>query len=201
MKKLLLLAPALLLFSFNGTKTGPTQKEKKLAISYLNETKDLLAKTIAGLTEEQLNFKAAPDHWSVKECVQHIAIAEDGLWMACDGVLKSAAAPEKRSEIKFTDEQIMNMITDRSHKVKTTEQMQPDKSPYATTAEAFDGFSASRKKLVQYIKKTNDDMRNHIWESPLGMMDSYQMVLFIAAHTKRHTLQIEEVKADAGFPK
>jgi hypothetical protein len=31
-------------------------------------------------------------------------------------------------------------------------------------------------------------------------MDGYQWVLTVAAHIERHTKQILEVKADAGFP-
>jgi hypothetical protein len=32
-------------------------------------------------------------------------------------------------------------------------------------------------------------------------MDAYEWLIFMSAHTKRHTLQIEEVKADPKFPK
>jgi len=39
-------------------------------------------------------------------------------------------------------------------------------------------------------------------DSPLGkQLDAYQWVLFIAAHSERHTKQIDEVKADPHFPK
>ena len=200
-KLLLLLLPPLLLVSFSMKKTGITEKEKKFAVSSLKESKKHLAKTIKGLTEEQLNYKPGPDRWSIKECVQHIAITEDGLWSVCEGVLKADASPDKRSEIKFTDEQVLGMITDRSHKVKTAPQMEPVNSPHSSTADAFAAFSASRDKLIKFVKTTDDDMRNHVWNSPVGMMDSYQVVLFISGHTKRHTLQIEEVKADPGYPK
>jgi hypothetical protein len=32
-------------------------------------------------------------------------------------------------------------------------------------------------------------------------MDGYEFVLFIAAHSERHTKQILEVKADPNYPK
>jgi hypothetical protein len=35
----------------------------------------------------------------------------------------------------------------------------------------------------------------------LGTVDTYQLFIFIAAHSKRHTLQIDEVKSDPNFPK
>jgi hypothetical protein len=40
------------------------------------------------------------------------------------------------------------------------------------------------------------------WLGPLGKkLDPYQWLLFIAAHSERHTKQMLEVKADPGFPK
>ena len=33
------------------------------------------------------------------------------------------------------------------------------------------------------------------------MLDAYDWLLFLSGHTERHTLQIQEVKADPGFPK
>jgi hypothetical protein len=32
-------------------------------------------------------------------------------------------------------------------------------------------------------------------------MDAYQWIIFNGAHSKRHTAQIVEVKADANYPK
>jgi hypothetical protein len=45
-------------------------------------------------------------------------------------------------------------------------------------------------------------LRAHAVDSPLGpKLDAYEWVLFIAAHSERHTKQIHEVKADPNFPK
>jgi hypothetical protein len=38
-------------------------------------------------------------------------------------------------------------------------------------------------------------------ESPMGKLDEYEFVLLVAAHSERHTKQINEVKADPNFPK
>ncbi len=48
---------------------------------------------------------------------------------------------------------------------------------------------------------TEDDLRNHYAKFPFGVMDSYQVLLFMSAHTERHIYQIEEVKADPNLPK
>lgn len=201
MKKFLLLLPLMALLSFDLVKTGLTKKEKRFAINYLTETRDYLVTTVNGLTDAQFNYKSSPDRWSIKECLQHIAAAEEGLWKACEGSLQAAAAPEKRSEIKVTDEDLIKRITDRSQKAKAPEMLQPDKSPYATPEAALKAFESNRNKLIKFMRQTKDDMRNHIWASPLGTMDTYQVVLLISAHSSRHTQQIIELKNDAGFPK
>jgi hypothetical protein len=51
------------------------------------------------------------------------------------------------------------------------------------------------------MDNTQEDMRNHVINFPLGMMDAYQLVLLMSAHTNRHTQQIKEVMADPNFPK
>lgn len=202
MKKLLFLLPLALVFSFNISEGRLTKKEKKFAVNYLTETKNALVNAVSGLTEQQFNYKPAPDRWSVKECLQHIAAAEAGLWKICESTLQATANPEKRAEIKVTDEQLMQGVTDRSKKAQAPEQIRPENSPYGTPQEALNAFTADRDKLIRYMKHTKGDLRNHVWDSPLaGMLDTYQVVLLIAAHSNRHTQQIEEVKANPGFPK
>lgn len=181
--------------------TTLTKKERKFAVNYLKDTKNDLIKAVKGLSDQQLNFKPAPDKWSVKECVQHLALAEKGLWSMVDNALKQPANPEKRSEIKITDDQLIKMITDRTNKVKTVEPMYPEKAPWKTFDEALDAFKDSRNKLIQYAKNTTEDLRNHVSQAPVGMMDTYQFILLIAGHVNRHTQQINEVKADPNFPK
>lgn len=178
-----------------------TSKERRFLIDNLKESKANLFKAVKGLSEEQLNFKPSAEQWSVKECVQHIALSEKALWGMVDATLKQQANPDKRKEIKVTDEELVSMISSRTHKVKTSDNLQPEQASWKTAAEALDAFKNSRGDLIKYAKTSTDDMRNHVGDSPLGALDAYQMLLLISGHTKRHTLQIEEVKANPAFPK
>lgn len=154
-----------------------------------------------GLSEAQLKFKPAADRWSVEECVKHIAASEQMLWQMTEGTIKQPATPEKRSEVKLTDDQVVQKIEDRSSKIKTTENLQPENTPFKSMADALTSFKTDREKLIGYVKSTNEDLRNHIAALPFGTFDSYQLILFIGAHSNRHTQQIKEVKADPNFPK
>ncbi|HTD94020.1 MAG TPA: DinB family protein [Chitinophagaceae bacterium] len=201
MKKIPLLLPALLLFSFTISKNSLTEKERKTAIEFLQSTEDGVFNSVKGLSEAQLNFKAAPDRWSIEECVKHIAITEESLWKMTEENIKQAANPEKRVDIKATDEQLIKGAEDRSKKVKTSPQLEPQSSPYKSLAEALESFKTNREKLIAYVKTTDDDLRNHVAALPFGSFDCYQMLLFMGAHSNRHTQQMEEVKADGNYPK
>jgi methyl-accepting chemotaxis protein len=178
-----------------------TSKERKFLINSLKDTKENLAKTIKGLSELQLNFKPAADKWSLKECVQHLAITEQSLWMMADAALKEPANSEDRKEIKMSDQDMLNFMNDRSKKFHAAEILKPEQSKWKTTAEAMNAFKESRMRLIKYVKTTTDDVRNHVAKAPFGSIDVYQVFLVISSHTARHTQQIEEVKADPGFPK
>ncbi|HUQ66090.1 MAG TPA: DinB family protein [Flavitalea sp.] len=189
------------LSAFTGSKEPLSEKERKFASSFLANTRNTLVDITKNLSEEQLKYKTSPDRWSVEECVKHIAASENTLWKMADSIINTSANPEKRSEIKLTDEQVIAMITDRSFKAQAPEQLKPQNTPFQNCQEALNAFTEKRDKLIQYINSTGKDLRGHVTSFPIGTVDAYQIVLFIGAHSKRHTLQIQEVMADAGFPK
>lgn len=201
MKSLSFIVGVVLFFGFANKPATLTDQERKFANDLLLQTEAGVFNSIAGLSDEQLNFKPAPDKWSVLDCVKHIAVTEGALWQMTNGAIQAAANPEKRADIKTTDEQVVQMIESREKKVKTYPQMEPQNTPYKSLDEALKSFVSDRAKLVKYVNSTDADLRSHVATMPVGSFDSYQLILFIAAHSNRHTQQIEEVKADPNFPK
>jgi len=192
----------LLVFAFVSFVSEPlTEKERKDAEKFLIESENNILKTVDKLTEAQLAFKSAPDKWSVQDCMMHIAATEKGLWSMVEASLKDSARPEKRKDIKWTDEDVKKNIENRSNKVKTSPPLEPQNTGFKTMAEATASFKENRDKLINFVKTTPDDLRNHISTMPFGSLDDYQMVLFIGAHSNRHLAQIKEVMADPNFPK
>jgi hypothetical protein len=198
--KVLLLTIAIVAMSFNTLESTLTDSERKQAITLLTETKENLLKKVTGLTAEQLNFKSDTSTWSVAECVEHIAISENNIFGYAQMAIKEPADPSKRSEVKMTDEGIVKMITDRSTKVKTREAFEPT-GKFGSFETTLAEFKTKRDNNINYIKTTTDDLRNHYNDFPFGKLDTYQTILFMAAHSKRHTAQIEEVMSNAAFPK
>lgn len=198
--KMFLLIPALLLLNFKVINPELTAAERKTAVGYLNSSKDDVLKSITGLSDAQLNFKESPESWSIKECVEHIALTETNLFEMVQGTLKEAANPSKRTEIKLSDEAVFTTIINRTHKVKAQEAVQPSGK---SLNDSVKEFLAKRDSNMRYINTTDDDLRNHFVTFPgaFGTMDSYQLIIFMAGHSKRHALQIEEVKNHPDFPK
>jgi len=176
------------------------KKEKKGAIGYFKETQKGLADELRGLTENQLSWKPADSVWSVAECVEHIALSEKNLFDWAMSTLKEKADPSKRSQLKLDDAAIKRIITDRSFKVKTREGFIPT-GQFGSTEQTLAIFNERREALIKYVKDTKDDLRNHFAELPFGLVDTYQLLLFLGGHTRRHTLQIAELKSLPGFPK
>jgi DinB superfamily len=178
-----------------------SKKERKFAIGLMKDTREAAIKSTEGLSENQLHFKAAPEKWSVQECMYHIAGAEKLLWNLFETNMKQAANPEKRTDIKVTDEQVVKMVEDRSVKAQAPEPIQPKNTGYSSLQAAIEDFKKTRTEHIKYMKNSTEDMRNHVVQLPFGWIDCYQLYLMIAAHSNRHTQQINEVKANSGFPK
>lgn len=191
----------LFLVSFTRQSGTVTEKEKADAAKFLAETEDGVLASIKGLSEAQLKFKPAPDKWSVEDCIKHIAVTEGALWQLTAKAISDPANPEKRADIKMSDADVMKNIESRAQKVKTSPQLEPQNTSYKTMEEALSSFKENRAKLIEYIKGTNAELRSHVVNMGFASFDSYQMILFIGAHSNRHTQQIEEVKANADFPK
>lgn len=201
MKKIVLFLSTCILLSFSLADTTINKEERATATKFLKETKKGVFDAAYGLSDAQLKFSPGPDKWSIEDCLKHIAITEQMLWGMVEGGLKTPATPERRVDVKMKDEDVIKNIENRTTKVKTFTPMEPVNTPYKSATEALEAFSKSRDKLIEYVNTTQDDLRNHMNQLPIGMFDSYQMILFIGAHSNRHMQQIDEVKADPKYPK
>jgi len=200
MKKLVGVVSVLLCIAFAASAQTLSEADRDKAMKYLESTKQGVLDATAGLSEAQWNFKPAPDRWSVAEVTEHIAAAEGFLrGMVVEQVMKAPRRPDGE-DVAAIDEMVLTMIPDRSHKKQAPDGLKPTNrfgSPQASLA----AFTEGRQQTEDFLK-SHDDLRAHAADSPLGKkLDAYEWVLFIAAHSERHTKQILEVKADPNFPK
>jgi uncharacterized damage-inducible protein DinB len=179
---------------------GLSQADRESALKYLEDTRKGVEDATKGLSAAQWNFTPAPDRWSVAEVTEHIAAAEDYLMSMVTEKVMKAPARAKEEDTAALDAMVKTAIPDRSHKAQAPEPLKPT-NRFGSPEAALKHFEESRAKTEEFLKKT-DDLRAHAVDSPLGkQLDGYEWILFVAAHSERHTKQIQEVKADPNFPK
>jgi DinB superfamily len=176
-----------------------TRTDRDKLVDHLKKTEAAFLKSIDGVNDAQWTWKSAPDRWSVAEAAEHITKAEDLLRGMVEGMMKAPAPPEVLAKTKGKDEMILKAIPDRSQKFQAPEPLVP-KGSFASKAALIDAFKAARAKTLAIAGGTSDLRAYAQAGLPMGELDAYQATLFLSAHTERHTKQIEEVKATAGYP-
>jgi DinB superfamily len=204
MKKLLLPFALFVSLASTALRLAPgtlSPDERKFAIDYFEKTKARLLADVKGLSANQLNWKADTNRWSVYQCTEHIALSEQLFWQWIQMTERQPATPDKRSEDKNTTDDLITKMTDRSHKFQAPEMLRPA-TQFASEDAALQAFVLRRDSTIDYIKATQDDLKDHFVNHPLfGTVDLYQVLILLAAHSARHTAQLEEVMASPGFPK
>jgi len=193
-------AAAAICFAVAGTARAQdaSAADKEKAQTLLDSSKKGVLAATKGLSEAQWNFKPAPDKWSIAECMEHIAASEDFIRGTVEqNVMKAPAAPDR--DIAKIDAGIVANVPDRSNKVQAPEPLKPT-NRFGSPQAAIKHFIESRAKTEEFLKSTAD-LRGHAVDSPVGgKWDAYEFILMIAAHSERHTKQIEELKTNPGYP-
>lgn len=184
-----------------STITGPvTEAERAYAIEMLLATRNSLRESLAGLSPVQQHYKSTPDRWSIAECVEHIVLVDRGIFKGLQLGMNVPADAGKRADIKVSDVFVVKAVRSRGTLVPAPAYFEPT-GRYATPEVALAEFEQQRAATIDYLQIATDDFRTHYFEHPfLGTLDGFQAVLVLASHGERHRKQIEEVKADAGFP-
>ncbi len=200
MKRGLRVAVLLLCASFSAFTQTLTQADRDKAAKYLETTKQGVLDATANLSEAQWNFKAGPDRWSIAEVTEHIALAEGYLrGMVVEKVMIAGPRPPG-DDVAAIDAMVLAMVPDRTQKRQAPEPLRPA-NHFGSPAGSLKHFTDSRAETEAFLQ-SHDDLRAHAIDSPMGKkLDAYEWILFIAAHSERHTKQILEVKADPNFPK
>ena len=176
-----------------------SKDERSKALDHLKSTQDELLKTVAGLSEEQLNFYPYEEGWSIAQCVEHIAISEGSMFGIVQMTLKDVPDPSLKDSVAMSDDQVLALITSRTQKIKTQEPFEPT-GKFGSYQGSLDEFKAKRESNMAYVKTSKDNLRSRYFDFPFGKVDTYQVILFMSGHTQRHTDQIKEVMTSPEYP-
>jgi len=202
MKKLILIMAAVVSFTPSTDTSLLTKKERRYAARYMENSMQQIFKEIKNMDETQWTFTPSDDGWSIAGACEHLLIAEKGFYSLVAEKIIGNEANRKAPEAPLTDEQVKNIISDRSpaRRVKTAPPFEPT-GALANPADFIAQYKAARKRLMDFVKNTDVELKDYYWDSPAGRISAYQWLILASAHSDRHFDQMKEVMAESDFPK
>lgn len=161
----------------------------------IDETRERFYERVEGLSDEQLNSRPAPDAWSVREIVEHLAKIESLLLGMMKMMLTKAENVSQKSdgahaEIKpFSLDELIERA--RNEKYRAPESATP--SGKAQPSDLLAQLRRSREELHNLSPRIEAiDLSNVTYSHPaFGPLNFYQWLAFIGVHEERHLRQIE----------
>lgn len=179
-----------------------SDQERQFVIDLLETNSKIFLDDILEVSEEQWKFKPASDRWSMADVSEHITLSEELLLSIVEKTLQGAADEKKARNLEGKERQLLIDVKNRSTSKAQAPQVLRPTGKFATKKKLIETFIAVRQKTVDYVRTTNDPLKNHVANHPTwGDMTAYQWLIFIAVHADRHAAQLEEVKNDSNFPK
>src|SRR5262245_4706879 len=174
--------------------------------SALQEVTEDVGSNFAALSPEQLNWKPAPDSWSVAQCLDHLIKSNEEFYPELDNI---AAGTRKNTFWQswsplsgIAGAFLVSTLKKDGQKVKTNQKMTPP-SEIATCI--VDRFEKHQQEFTQKIRAAeNADWRKVVLTSPFVKIMTYRMDVGLEAlieHEKRHVRQAKRVVAMDEFPK
>jgi DinB superfamily len=169
-------------------------EERSAAVEELEASRRRLLAALDGLTEEQWRARPAPDRWSIAECAEHITAAEVPLPKLYKSAIAVEPPAQERPQIRNKDDYVRRVLRDRSGHQEAPERLHP-KGRFPTPEETVRTFRERREANLDFVRTTSEALRDWFAPHPFaGLIDGYQWILFLAAHTDRHCEQIEEIR-------
>jgi hypothetical protein len=164
-------------------------------IGKLRASRDALVKELAAVSELQAKFKPSPDSWSIEEIVEHLALAEHGMYRLITAYSEPTQSPSdsKREEV------FEKVGTDRSRKLAAPDRVLP-RGRYVSLSNALTQFTANRERTIQYVDGCEDNLRMRITSHLLGRISCRECLALMIGHPLQHLEQIREVQACPGYP-
>jgi DinB family protein len=192
----------------SGSGTRLTSMEIEEALAFLAESAKGVAQAVHGLSETQLIHRENPDRWSIADVLEHLALLEELFGNAIVMRLQEAPTGAPVQTPSMEDARLRSLVSDRTVSVITPGRISFAKAPQGITptgrwtpVDSLRRFRNGRNRTAEFLRTASAGLRARVMEHPaLGMLDGYQWVLFLAAHSVRHTKQILELKAEPGFP-
>ncbi len=167
-------------------------------LHYLDHAAGILQAAIASVPGSKHDDRPAPDRWSVREVVEHLALVEVGISKSYRRWLEAARAdgiPAEDQTSPLLAQMRMDRVVDRGRRIEAP--------PFAVPThglaldDSLSRISAARADLQQLARNADGlalGVITHVHPA-LGPLTLYEWLAFTAAHMERHAAQISEIGA------
>lgn len=156
----------------------------------LTQSLDFLHNALAGVTEEEAERKPDPLQWSIRDCVEHLALAERGMLHRIVSAEPGEPLPNG-PERKF---RIAASLGDRSNRLEAPRHVQPT-GRFGTLAQSLEQFDAARREAILFAQERGHEVAARTVQHPLfGSITGAEMMIVMAGHARRHAEQIHQLR-------
>lgn len=169
-------------------------------VTEIEAVRQSLYDAVAELNQAQMDFKPAPERWSISENLSHLNKVERGLpklyLMLLQKLEEAGWKPETAGSMLCS---LDSSILATEQKFQAPERVQPQSG--LTKAELLAALQQSRQAILDAVAPAGDyDLSGVTWPHPaLGDINFYQWILFIGKHEKRHLGQINAIQKMTEF--
>lgn len=174
----------------------------------IRSSSERVKQSFSSLTETQLNWKPAPEKWSVGECIDHLVITNKAYFPA----LENIAAGSHKNSLWQSISPLSGMwgsmllkavLPGYPKKAKAPAVFIPSNS--SVSKDIIDDLVKCNDQFISYLEKFRDlDLKKIIISSPVNGFITYSLddtLKIITNHEIRHLDQAERVTNMDGFPK
>jgi hypothetical protein len=185
---------------------GMMQNDSAKLIGELQAIDADARESFGSLTPEQINWRPAPDLWSIGQCLDHLIKSNEGFYDEFD---KLAAGTRKNSLWEnfsplssLAGNFLIKSLKKDETKVKTIPKMTP---PSEIDASIVQTFAAHQDDLIRRVRAVeNADWQKTVVTSPFFGLMTYKLdagLQAIVEHEKRHIRQAKRVLESGSFPR
>ncbi len=168
---------------------------------------DAARQLVSGLSEAQLNWKPAPDKWSIAQCLDHLAVASQKFGAYFTDALArgrkkwpvSTAPAYRPSWMGGWLIKQVTPVTGRS--LSAPKVLRPSESSIQGTLE---NFLDQQARFIQFVRETDGvDYNKTRLRSPVTPLMRYSLAdafVITVVHAQRHLVQARRVRETSGFP-
>src|SRR5437660_11676763 len=150
LRGLMVLARAGCLFAAPLFAAPMTSAAREHLLVHFEMTTQMVAELVRGLSPAQLEYKASPDRWSIREVVSHLAVAEPDYWRDLQKALRAAPDMNTKKSVA-SDAEILWYGIDRVVHTKTGGGHEKVET-YKDLGTALGKFQALRATRIEHIK-------------------------------------------------